>query len=137
MRRILIPLLFLFAVAASARPQHFIVHPEHVLTTTDIADLAARGIEVQRVLPGPRYLVRATDERVIAADSRVRNVEHFSAAKKVAVSAYHAAARGTAFTNVRLLFHDDVSFAEAQSAIESVGGAVEHPLAPNFDSSRS
>src|SRR6266568_2423587 len=38
--------------ARSAAYYHFIVQPEHVLTTADIADLAARGIEVQRVLPG-------------------------------------------------------------------------------------
>jgi len=121
------------AIYAASVAQHFIVQPEHVLTTADIADLAARGIEVQRVLPGPRYLVRAEEEDVIIADPRVRSVERFSAARKVAASAYHVAARGRAFTNVRLLFHDDVSFADAQRTVLQAGGTIERPLAADFD----
>src|SRR5438128_1609452 len=134
MRRSLISLaFFLTAAVALARPQHFIVQPQHVLSTADIADLAARGIEVQRVLPGPRYLVRAEDRGVIEADTRIREVEPFSAARKIASSAYRAAARGDAFTTVRLLFHDDVTFADAQNAIEAAGGSIERPLAVDFD----
>ena len=134
MRRSLISLaFFLTAAVALARPQHFIVQPQHVLSTADIADLAARGIEVQRVLPGPRYLVRAEDRGVIEADTRIREVEPFSAARKIASSVYRAAARGDAFTTVRLLFHDDVTFADAQNAIEAAGGSIERPLAVDFD----
>src|SRR5581483_5206842 len=107
--------------------------PDHVLTTADIADLAARGIEVQRVLPGPRYVVRADNLATVAADPRVRKVQRFSASKKIAPSALHAAAQANAFTRVRLMFHDDVSFDDAQSAIEKAGGTVERPLANNFE----
>jgi subtilase family protein len=134
MRRTLISLVLIFTAAlVFARPQHFIVQAERVLTSADIADLAARGIEVQRALPGPRYLVHAEDGDVIEADARVRSVEPFSAARKIAHSAYHAAARGEAFTTVRLLFHDDVSFSDAQDAIAKAGGAIKRPLAVDFD----
>ena len=109
------------------------MQPEHVLTTGDIADLAARGIEVQRVLPGPRYLVRAESGEAIVSDPRVRHVEHFSAAKKIAPSALHVAAQSRAFTNVRILFHDDVSFADAQGAIKQAGGTIERSFQSDFD----
>src|SRR5438270_2658228 len=133
MRRTLIVFL-LSTTAAFARPQHFIVQPDHVLSQADIADLAARGIDVQRVLPGPRYLVRADDAIAVANEGRV---EHFGAAHKIAASAFHAASRGTAFTTVRLLFHDDVSFEDAQSTIENAGGAIERPIATRFDAPRA
>src|SRR5438552_8797013 len=134
MRRSLISLaFFLTAAVALARPQHFVVQPEHVLTTGDIADLAARGIEVQRVLPGRRYLVRAESGEAIESDPRVRHVEHFSAAKKIAPSALHVAAQSRAFTNVRILFHDDVSFADAQGAIKQAGGTIERSFQADLD----
>src|SRR5581483_4829147 len=107
--------------------------PDHVLTTADIADLAARGIEVQRVLPGPRYVVRADNLATVAADPRVRKVQRFSAASKIAPAALHAAAQANAFTRVRLMFHDDVTFDEAQAAIENAGGMIERPLATAFE----
>src|SRR5579872_1799687 len=118
---------------AARRAAHFVLTPNRVLTTADIADLAARGIEVQRVLPGPRYVVRAESAGEVAADPRVRTVERFASTKKIAPSALHAAAQAKAFTRVRLMFHNDVAFDEAQSAIEHAGGAIERPLQTDFE----
>src|ERR1700726_1410693 len=94
--------LFFSAAVAVAAPQHFILQPDHVLSQTEIAELAAQGIDVQRVLPGARYLVRADNADAIANEGRV---EYFGAAHKIAPSAAHFAARGLAFTTVRLVFH--------------------------------
>src|SRR5438067_4905950 len=133
MRKTLVLFAFFLSAAAFARPQHFILQPDHVLSQADIADLAARGVEVQRVLPNARYLVRADNAEVVASEGRV---EGFGASHKIAASAYHAATRGTAFTTVRLLFHDDVSFQDALSAVENAGGAIERPLATDFERPR-
>ena len=120
--------------ARSAVIQHFILKPDHVLSQADMSELAARGIQVQRVLSGARYIVRADSANAVASEG---HAEHFGAAHKIAASAYHAASRGTAFTTVRLLFHDDVSFADAQAAVENAGGAVERVLATDFDPPRA
>ena len=127
----LIAILF---AAAFARPQHFILQPDHVLTQADIADLAAQGVDVQRVLPGARYLVRADSADDVASEGRV---ERFGASHKIAASAYHFAAQGLAFTTVRVVFHDDVSFDDAREAIEGAGGTIARPLTADFDPPRA
>ena len=125
--------LFFAAAVAVAAPQHFILQPDHVLSQTEIAGLATRGVDVQRVLPGARYLVRADNADAIANEGRF---EYFGAAHKIAPSAAHFAARGLAFTTVRLVFHDDVSFEDARNAIENAGGTIERPLTTDFDPAR-
>ncbi|HUJ13117.1 MAG TPA: S8 family serine peptidase, partial [Thermoanaerobaculia bacterium] len=112
---------------------HFIVTPARVLTPADIADLATRGIDVQRVLPGPRYLVRMANAVAIENDPRVRSIERLAASHKIAPAAAHEAAQAMAFIRVRLLFNDEVSFADAASAIEDAGGTIEQPLQSGFD----
>ena len=114
-------------------PTHYIVQAEHVLRPEEQAELAAEGVEVQHVLPGDRYVVRTANRDSLDADPRVQSVATLSPSKKLHPTAYKDAARGYAFTRLRLVFHDDVSFEDAQSAIESVGGFVERPLAVDFD----
>src|SRR6267378_3166272 len=114
-------LLFLAATT------HFIFDADHVLRDDEISDLAARGVEVQRVLPNHRYLVRTSNADVMPEASA------YTATKKIAPSAYRAATRGNAFTTVRLMFHNDVSFDEAQRALAAVGGTVERPLTFDFE----
>ena len=127
-------LLFLAAVAMpSDRPHHFIIQPEHVLRAEEIAELAAKGVEVQRVLPDHRYLVRAAESDLVERDPRFAKVEAFGASKKIARSAIRAAARGNAFTTVRLLFHNDVAFDDAEQALTAIGGAAEKPLTFDFE----
>jgi len=126
----MIPILvFLAATLHAAPPQHFILDPDHVLRPDEISDLAARGVEVQRVLPDHRYLVRAPDAGVMAG----AKVDPYTATRKIAPSAYRAATRGNAFTTVRLMFHNDVSFDEAQRALASIGGTVDRPLTFDFE----
>ena len=128
-------LLLLAAVSLSPeRPQHFVIDAEHVLRPDEIADLSARGIEIQRVLPERRYLVRAASEDAVAADIRVARVQRWDISRKIAASAYRTATRGNAFATVRLVFHDDVSFEDAQDAVTAAGGFVDRPLAIDFDS---
>src|SRR2546430_5422598 len=114
-------LLFLAATT------HFILNSDHVLRAEEISDLAARGVEVQRVLPDHRYLIRTANAELMPAASA------YTATKKIAPSAYRAATRGNAFTTVRLMFHNDVSFDEAQRALDKIGGTVERPLTFDFE----
>src|SRR5207245_9492267 len=100
----------------AAAAQHFVVDAEHVLRPDDIADLARHGVEVQRVLPDHRYLVRAASADLLEGDVRIARVDSYTASRKIARSAYHAAARGNAFTTVRLVFPNEVSFDDAQRA---------------------
>jgi len=111
---------------------HYIIEPDHVLSQAEIADFAARGIDVQHVLPGARYLVRADAGELASARHLVR-VEHYGASHKIAPAALHVAARGAAFTTVRILFHDDVEFSDAQNAIEAAGGQIARPLTTGFE----
>ncbi len=133
MRRLLIPIFLLIAATAVADTRHYIVQSERVLLPADLSELASRGVEVQRVLPDHRYLIRARSVDALEADSRLRSVEAYTASRKIAASAYREAARGRAFATVRLIFHDDVSYQEAQEAIGTVGGTVERPLALDFE----
>src|SRR5205809_1293727 len=132
MHKLVISILLFAATAALARPQHFIVEPDHILSPAEIADYAAQGIDVQHVLPGARYLVRA-DAAELASEKHLVTVEHYDASHKIAAAALHAATRGTAFTTVRILFHDDVAFADAERAVEGAGGQIARPLATGFD----
>ncbi len=113
--------------------RHFIIETEHVLNASELSEFAARGVEVQHVLPQHRYLVRAVSADELGGDLRVRKVVAYTASKKIDRSAYRAAARGKAFASVRLIFHDDVSYDDAQRAIEQVGGTVDRPLAVDFE----
>jgi hypothetical protein len=142
MQRFLIPLVFvsLLPTVAAALPQHsqpierhYIVQAEHVLRPEEQAELAAEGVEVQHVLSGNRYIVRTANRDSLDGDPRVRSVASIAPSKKLHPTAYADIARGRAFTRLRLVFHDDVSFEDAQRAIESVGGFVERPLAVDFD----
>jgi hypothetical protein len=119
----ILTLLFLAATT------HFILDSDHVLRAEEISDLASRGVEVQRVLPNHRYLIRASNADVMAG----ARVEAYTATKKIAPSAYRAATRGNAFTTVRLIFHNDVSFDEAQRALAAIGGTVDRPLTLDFE----
>jgi hypothetical protein len=121
-------LLLLAAIAvAPEAPRHFILNAERVLRPDDIAQLAAEGVEVQHALPDHRYIVRA--ERIEAT----ANLQPLRADRKIASGAYRAAARGNAFARVRLVFHDDVGFDEAQRSIAAIGGTIERPLAYDFE----
>ena len=123
---LMIPLI-LFLAATTLRAEHFILRPDHVLRQEEIAELAARGVEVQRVLPDHRYVIRATDAHIPG------NAEAFTIAKKISRAAYREAARAHAFATVRLLFHDDVAFEDAQRAVAVVGGTTARPLATDFE----
>jgi hypothetical protein len=114
-------------------PTHYIVQAEHVLRPEEQAQLAAEGVEVQHFLPGNRYVVRTTNRDSLDADPRLQSVATIAPSKKLHPTAYADVARGRAFARLRLLFHDDVSFEDAQRAIETVGGFVERPLAVDFD----
>jgi hypothetical protein len=134
MRRLLIAFVLLTpAFAWAQRPQHYLVQTDHVLQPADLADLAARGIEVQHVLPDHRYLIRAESADVLEGEVRLRSVEAYLPARKIAASAYREAARAHVFATVRVRFHDDVAFEDAQNAIEQAGGTIEQPLSVGFE----
>ena len=142
MPRFLIPLVFVSLLPSMAtglpqRPEpvsrHYIVHAEHLLRPEEQAQLAAEGVEVQHVLPGNRYIVRTASRDSLDADPRLSSVATIAPSKKLHPTAYADIAHGRPFTRLRLIFHDDVSFEDAQRAIENVGGFVERPLAIDFD----
>jgi hypothetical protein len=149
MKRILLVLSLLFSASAFAddspilqrdvaervtRGRHYILETEHVLRDSEREDYALRGIEIQRALPGNRYIVRATNEVELDGDPNVRSFARFSTMQKLHSSALHAAANArTAFVRVSVMFHDDVAYAEGQRVIADAGGAVERPLALRFE----
>lgn len=133
MTRTLILALALLSTAGKwSDAQHLVLTAEHTLRPHEREELEAKGVEIQHVLPGGRYIVRVTDAGDVASDPRVRSLEPVPAAKKIARSALREAAKANAFARVRLVFHEDVSFADAQRVIARVGGMVEGALPTGF-----
>jgi hypothetical protein len=114
------------------RAKHFVLTAEHTLRPDEKAALAAAGVEIQQVLTDRRYIVRASSIDEAAADPRVASIVAIDAAAKISRSALREAAQVKSAARVRLVFHDDVSYADAVAAIARVGGSVEQPLADDY-----
>jgi subtilisin family serine protease len=127
----------MFALALPAQrdgvpARHYILESAVPLDAAASAELAAQGIEVQQPLANHRYLVRMRDD-VSPTDARIRSLKAYDASRKIARAAYAEAAQGKAFARLRILFHQEVTFEEAQSAIDAVGGTIDTPLAFAYD----
>ncbi len=107
--------------------RHMILQASGPLTPEDRAELAAQGIVVRHVLRGNEYLARVADG-VVAADARVQALQPIAAEDKIDRSAWREAARGLPYAEVNVLFHEDVPFDDARSALMSAGGALADPL---------
>lgn len=113
--------------------RHFILEPQHVLSESERADLAAKGCEIQKPLSDGRYLIRLSPgTQIDESDPRIRSLVPLSPSKKLQPSAYREAARGKAFGRFHVIFHDDTSFDDARKAIVQAGGAIADPLAFDF-----
>lgn len=131
MRRTALLASFLLFLAASAFAGHLVYTPGKVLTDADRAELAGRGIVVQRALTNGRYLVSVSAGRTreaIGTDA-LDDFEPLTPARKILRSAVHEAAKGKTIARVRVMFHDDVTFDEARAAVFGAGAAFEDPLA--------
>jgi subtilisin family serine protease len=129
-------LLFLPLVAQALPAQrdgvaarHYILESAVPLDAAASAELAAEGIDVQQPLANHRYLVRMADGISLPHDGRIRSLRAYDASHKIARAAYAEAARGKAFALLRVVFHQDVTFEEAQAAIDAVGGRIDTPFA--------
>lgn len=130
-----VSLVLLATTAFAADGAHFILDPGKVLTDADRAELAARGISVQRPLTGGRYIVRvesAGGDRI--ATNAEEGLEPIAIEKKLHRSAIRMAARAAAgpAVRVRVMFHEDVAFDDARNAIAAAGATIEDPLAYRF-----
>ncbi len=137
---------FVFASALFAAPpttedrgaipqpaRHYILTPSRMLNEQEQADLASRGLTIERALVGGRYLVRiAADATMGSDDPRIANLEPLTAARKLHASAMRAIASGKPGVKLDVLFNDDVTFAQAKAAIESAGGSMAEPLQTAF-----
>jgi len=112
-----------------SRPmRHYILESEVPLDAAASAALAAEGIDVQQPMANHRYLVRMADGVAIPHDAHIRSLRAYDASRKIARGAYAEAAKGKAYARLRILFQKDVTFEEAQAAIEAVGGTIDVPL---------
>jgi subtilisin family serine protease len=137
-RRRLAPafVLLLLPILAQALPpdrdtrpaRHYVLESAVPLDAAASAELAAEGIDVQQPIASHRYLVRIRDDAEFPADARIRSLRPYDASQKIARAAYAEAAQGKAFARLRILFQKEVTFEEAQAAIEAVGGTIETPL---------
>jgi subtilisin family serine protease len=131
--------LALIAGAANAAPgeasrdfergRHVLLRASAPLTEADRAELAEKGIVVQRVAAGGRYVAHVA--RNAESDARVA-VEPLTAESKIQPSAFRAAAHGDAYAAMHVYFHDDVSLDDARTAIAAAGGALEDAFATEF-----
>ena len=148
-RSILFAVLIPLTVAAAERgpidreheplgARHYILQPQHVLSDAERAELAAKGVKIQRALPEGRYVISvAADSAFDDSDVHVRSLSPVTVSDKLQRSAYRAATRGLAFARLKVLFHEDVSVEDAVAAVEAVGGSPEQPLSVEFGPLRS
>jgi hypothetical protein len=114
--------------ASSAPMRHYILESAVPLDAAASAELAAEGIDVQQPMANHHYLVRVADGAAIPHDVRIRSLRAYDASQKIARAAYAEAAQGKAFARLRILFQKDVTFEDAQAAIEAVGGTIDTPF---------
>jgi subtilisin family serine protease len=128
--------LLLLPIVAQALPpdhdsrpmRHYILESDVPLDAAASAELASEGIDVQQPMSNHRYLVRIRDGVTVPHDARIRSMRTYDASQKIARAAYAEAAQGKAFARLRILFQKDVTFDDAQAAIEAVGGTIDMPL---------
>ncbi|HEX9163241.1 MAG TPA: S8 family serine peptidase [Thermoanaerobaculia bacterium] len=112
---------------------HFVMTPQRLLNEQEQADLAARGLTIEKPLVGGRYLVRiAPGATVGETDPRIASLTPLTAASKLHATAIRAIASGEAYAHLNVYFHDEVSFEAAKRAIEAAGGTIEEPLLQGF-----
>ena len=109
-----------------------ILQPRQTLSEADVADLASRGVIVERALPGGRYIARVRNEAAAASDERIASVEPMTSRMKLQRSAIHEAAKAKPYARVNVIFHDDVDFTSARDAILDAGGALDDVLRLRF-----
>jgi hypothetical protein len=110
----------------------YVLQPQHVLSESERADLAARGLVILRPTSDGYLVRRSPNSTVDSDDARVRTLVPVTAERKIQSSVYRAAAQGRAYTTVNVIFADDVSFEAAREAIVSAGGALDDVLATDF-----
>ncbi|HEX8169834.1 MAG TPA: S8 family serine peptidase [Thermoanaerobaculia bacterium] len=121
--------LLVSTAALAAGPRHVVFTPDAPLTDADVARLARSGVVVQRALADGRFIARVDRE---AAVSGATSFEPLTLEDKVLRSAWREAARGDSWAALDVMFHDDVDFDEARSAVLAAGGALDDPLATDF-----
>ena len=112
--------LFVFVVAPLALADSVIVHVPRALSEQDRLELAAKGLEIRRALPGRRYLARG-----FANDSRIEAIETLTAEKKIHPSAWREAVSARNLAELNVVFHGDVAFEDARAAIAAAGGSID------------
>ncbi|HEX7153998.1 MAG TPA: S8 family serine peptidase [Thermoanaerobaculia bacterium] len=114
-----------------AEGREVIVEARHVLVTSEMAELEAKGAKVLSPLPNGRYLVRLAPGASLEADLRIASVEAVRPEQKVDRRVAQAL-RNRAFGKLNVFFHDDVEVGEARRVIEDAGGSLANPLAIDF-----
>ncbi len=112
--------LFVFLVAPLALADTVIVHVPRALSERDRIELAAKGLQIRRALPGHRYLARG-----FAKDSRIGEIESLTAEKKIHRSAWREAVRARNLAELNVIFHGEVPFEAARAAVLAAGGSID------------
>jgi len=145
MRRLSVVLsLLILAVASHAAPasrsgepratRHEVLAPTHALTDADRAELAAKGIVIGAPMADGKHVVRvAVDANV--DDPRIASLTPIEPEQKIDPSALHSFAIGRTTARVNVVFHKDVDYDTARTAILAAGGIVD-PLKTRFSPSQ-
>lgn len=110
--------------------QTAVLHVTRGLTDHERAELAANGVQIRQALPGGRYLARLSPDAVWSHEV-ITAIEPLTADMKIHPSALREA-HGRTWADLQVLFHRDVTFDEARTAILQAGGALRDPFAVGF-----
>jgi Subtilase family len=113
-----------------------ILQVHRALSDADVAELAKSGILVRRALSGGRYVARVKDEAAARNDARIASVKPMTAATKLQPSVLREAALAKPYSQVNVIFHDDVDFDSARQAILAAGGELDDFLRVRFSPGR-
>lgn len=133
MLRSLVLATALLSTTVFAAERHVIITPSHALTDADRDVLEAEGIHLQRAVTGGRFIARVDDAASLARETLVARTERLTISNKIHATAWRAAAEAKPFAGIKVMFHADVSFAEARNAVIAAGGELDDPLTLGYE----
>jgi hypothetical protein len=114
--------------------RHLFLRTEHPLLPQEREALESQGCRIVREVGGRDYIINVAsrDRAAVSAEPFVAGISAIPASWRLHRSSIREAARFTGYARLNVLFHDDVSFDQARTAVLEAGGWIDSPLEVGF-----